>query len=180
MGRLNFACLVLCLAGLAAAAGCSQQAGNGAAVNAGAAPTPGASAQPGADAVRASVSEVRLAAGAAGEVVVSLNIGQGFHVNSNEPGDKFLIPTRLEVKTAAGFSPGAPVYPAGATKKFSFSETPLNVYEGTVQIRLPVRADASAPKGRHTLETSLTVQPCSDTECFQPRTINAAIPLLVE
>lgn len=140
----------------------------------------GQASAPGADAVRASVSEVKLKAGGAGEAVVRLNIADGFHVNSNAPGDKFVIPTRLDAAPVAGIKAGAPVYPEGVRKKFPFSEQPLSVYEGEVAIRLPLSAEAGASKGRHTVSADLTVQPCDDRECFPPRKINAAVPVVVE
>lgn len=179
MGRSYFVTLLAC-ALAAALAGCTGAGGGNTSTGNAAAATPQAPAQPGADAVRAGVSEVKVTAGSSAEAVVTVNIAAGFHANSNDPGDKFLIPTRLEAKEAEGLKPGQPAYPAGVTKKFAFSESPLNVYEGSVQIRLPVAADARATKGRHTLVADLTVQPCSDTECYPPRKINAAIPVLVE
>jgi hypothetical protein len=141
----------------------------------------GAGGAPRADVVRASVSELRLPAGGSAEAVVRLNIADGFHVNSNAPGDKFVIPTRLDAAAPpAGLKAGAALYPPGVTKKFAFSEQPLSVYEGEVPVRLPLSAEAGATKGRHTVNVNLTVQPCDDRECFPPRTINAAIPVVVE
>jgi thiol:disulfide interchange protein DsbD len=139
-----------------------------------------AAAAPGADAVRASVSEVKLKAGGSGEAVVRLNIAGGFHVNSNAPGDKYVVPTRIEAAPGAGLKAGAAVYPAGVRKQFPFSEEPLSVYEGEVAIRLPLSAEAGAAKGRHTVSADITVQPCDDRECFPPRKINAAVPVVVE
>jgi DsbC/DsbD-like thiol-disulfide interchange protein len=154
--------------------------GNRNAAPANAARTAEQAAAQGADAVRASVSEVKLAAGGAGEVVVRLNIADGFHVNSNAPGDKFVIPTRLAATPAAGINAGTAVYPEGVKKKFPFSEQPLSVYEGEVAIRLPLSAEPGTSKGRHTVSADLTVQPCDDRECFPPRTINVAVPVVVE
>ena len=52
--------------------------------------------------------------------------------------------------------------------------------EGEVRIRLPLSAEAGASKGRHAVSADLTVQPCDDRECFPPRKINAAVPVVVE
>ena len=164
---------------LASCGGAGEGDRNAAPANAARTPEQAAAA-PGADAVRASVSEVKLAAGGSGEAVVRLNIADGFHVNSNAPGDKFVIPTRLEAAPAAGIKAGAARYPEGVRKKFPFSEQPLSVYEGEVAIRLPLSAEAGASKGRHTVSADLTVQPCDDRECFPPRKVNAAVPVVVE
>jgi thiol:disulfide interchange protein DsbD len=175
--RLLYLSLCYAFATLAACGGAGDD--NRSAAPSNAAQT-GAGGAPRADVVRASVSELRLPAGGSAEAVVRVNISEGFHVNSNAPGDKFLIPTRLEAAPPAGLKAGAASYPPGVTKKFAFSEQPLSVYEGEVPVRLPLSAEGGATKGRHTVNVSLTVQPCDDRECFPPRTINAAIPVVVE
>jgi hypothetical protein len=169
---------LICLVALAASAACSQAGNdNGPANNTA---NSSANKSAGADAVRAGVSEVRIAAGGSGEAVVRLRVAEGFHINANPASDKYLIPTSVEAREAEGLRAGAPVYPQGVTKKFGFSEKPLAVYEGEVTIRLPVSAAAGAAKGRRTLDADVTVQPCDDKECFQPRKINAAIPVVIE
>jgi uncharacterized protein len=141
-------------------------------------PTPAAAAtQP--QPVTASVEEVRLAAGGAGEAAVRLNIAEGFHVNANPASDKFYIPTELRAEAQEGITPGKPVYPASVSRKLSFSENPLAVYEGQAVIKLPLRADKSAAQGRHTFRAKVHVQPCNDQGCLPPRDIEAAIPVTI-
>lgn len=130
--------------------------------------------------VTAAAEEARLKAGGAGEAVVLLDIADGYHVNANPPSDKFYIGTELTVAAQEGFKPGKPAYPAGLNKKFQFAEKPLAVYEGRTQIRLPLRADASAARGAHTLPAKVRVQPCNDQACLPPRTIEVAIPVRVD
>ena len=130
--------------------------------------------------VSASAEEARVKAGGGGEAVVRLDIAPGYHVNANPPSDKFYIGTELTVGPQEGVTPGKPVYPSALTKKFEFSEKPLAVYEGRASIRLPLRAEASAAKGAHTLRAKVRVQPCNDQACLPPRTIDASIPVVVE
>ena len=127
----------------------------------------------------ASAEAVELRAGGAGEASVRLRIAEGYHVNANPPSDKFYIGTRLTVAPQAGVEPGEPVYPAALNKKFAFAAKPLAVYEGEAVIRLPLRAGASAAKGRHELDATIRVQPCNDKECLQPRDIKTTIPVTV-
>jgi|SRR5215204_3473709 len=148
-------------------------------------PTPTATATaaatptPQAQVVTATVEEAKLDAGGAGEATVRLDIAAGYHVNANPASDKFYVATELRAEPQAGVTPGRPVYPAGLKRKLGFSETPLSVYEGSVVIKLPLRADAGAAKGRHTLRAKLRVQPCNDEACLQPREIDAPIPVTV-
>ena len=130
--------------------------------------------------VAAAADEARLKAGGSGEAVVKLDITDGFHVNANPASDKFYIPTELTAGPEAGVTPGKPSYPKALTKKFKFADKPLAVYEGRAEIRLPLRAEASAAKGPHTLRARVRVQPCNDEACLPPRTLDVSIPVVVE
>lgn len=161
-----------------ACAGGRQENANAPAAAASPAPTR-AAAQQATQPVTASVEEVKLASGGAGEAAVRLDIASGYHVNANPASDKFYLPTELRAEAQEGITPGKPVYPASVTRKLSFSEKPLAVYEGQALIKLPLRADKSATQGRHTFRAKIRVQPCNDQGCLPPREIDAAIPMTV-
>jgi hypothetical protein len=166
---------------LGACGGNQHDASNNATANA--SPTPAASAQPTpspkAQEVTATVDEVKLDAGGSGEATITLDIAQGYHVHSNPASDKFYIATEVKAEPQEGLTPGPPSYPKPVTHKFEFSDKPLTVYEGRAVIRMPLRADKTAAKGRHTLNANIRVQPCNDQVCLPPRTIAAAIPVVV-
>jgi len=146
----------------------------------GSAATPAApAATPAPEVLTATFEEARVAAGGEGEAVVRLDIAEGWHVNANPPSDKFYIGTEVQAAPQEGITPGKPVYPPALTKTFQFSDQPLAVYEGRAVVRLPLRAEASAAKGRHTFRARIRYQPCNDRECLQPRTVEAEIPLTV-
>lgn len=144
-------------------------------------PAPAASATPTPtpQVVTATVEEAKLSAGGAGEAVVRLDMAQGYHVQANPASDKFYVATELRAEPQDGLTPGKPVYPTGLQRKLNFAEKPLAVYEGSVLIKLPLRADAAASKGRHTLRARVRVQPCNDEVCLQPREIDAPIPVTI-
>lgn len=127
--------------------------------------------------VKAGAAEVQLAAGGSADAKVRLEIAEGYHVNANPPSDKFLIGTELEVETEEAIQVGKPAYPAPVTRKFKFSEKPLAVYEGNADIKLPLKAQAGAAKGRRTLKARVRVQPCNDEVCFPPRVLETLIPV---
>ena len=129
--------------------------------------------------VTATVEEASLGAGGAGEALVRLDIAEGFHVNANPASDKFYVATEVRAEAQEGIAPGKPVYPEAVTRKLSFSDKPLAVYEGRVVIKLPLRADATAAKGRHTIHATISVQPCNDKACLPPRNIDAYIPVTI-
>ena len=167
---------------------CGAPTDNKGAASATPAPTPAVTAtaatanatpQPQAQVVTATVEEAKLAAGGAGEANVRLVIAQGYHTHANPATDRFYIATALTAEPQEGVTPGKPVYPPGVQRSLGFSEKPLSLYEGTVVIKLPLRADKDAAKGRRTLRAKLRVQHCDDTQCFPPRDIDAPIPVTV-
>jgi hypothetical protein len=185
MRQKNLACLLLCapLVFAACGGGGTTNATNSVATNSAPAPQTNAQAPnaptPQPQVVTATVEEAKLDAGGTGEANVRLDIAEGYHVNANPASDKFYVATEIRAEPQDGVTPGKPAYPPAVSKKFEFSNTPLAVYEGRVVIRLPLRADKSAAKGRHTFRAKIRVQPCNNQACLQPREIDASIPLVI-
>ena len=104
------------------------------------------------------------------EIVVTLTIDPGYHVNANPASIDYLIPTVITV-------PGVPdakiTYPAGQILKPKFSPEGIAVYEGSVAItaELPKGGLASAA----TTLLSVGVQACTAQICLPPATLTAAI-----
>src|SRR5437868_12833780 len=63
---------------------------------------------------------------------VYLNLPAGLHANSSRPGNEYQIPTSVRASSVRGVRIGSVHYPRGVNKKFGFSETPINVYQGRV------------------------------------------------
>jgi DsbC/DsbD-like thiol-disulfide interchange protein len=129
--------------------------------------------------VAVSAESVEARAGGTAEAVVRLSITSGYHVNANPAAEKFLIPTSLEVKPQAGITADKIVYPKPLTKKFSFSEAPLTVYEGDTRIKMTIRVPPGIAPGQHTLAANLRVQACDDEKCYPPATANTSIPVTI-
>jgi Disulphide bond corrector protein DsbC len=106
------------------------------------------------------------------QVAVVFKIRPGFHVNAREKSADYLIATDLRAEMPAGFKAGEVAYPKGQLHSFTFSKTPLNVYEGTVTLRMPVTALASAPTGPQQIPLKLRYQACSTAICLPPVTID--------
>ncbi len=106
------------------------------------------------------------------QIAVVLKIRPGFHVNAREKSEDYLIATDLRADAPAGFQLGEVSYPKGALHTFTFSKKPLNVYEDTIILRLPVTALASAPLGAQRLPLKLRYQACSTEICLPPVTLS--------
>ena len=105
------------------------------------------------------------------QLAVVLNIRPGFHVNAREKSAEYLIATDLRAEVPAGFKIGEVAYPKGELHTFTFSKTPLNVYQGKVTLRLPLTALSSAPVGSQQIPLKLRYQACSTEICLPPVTI---------
>jgi thiol:disulfide interchange protein DsbD len=172
--------LILVVMLLIACAACAKDgkapAGNSSNQNSGEAsvkPTP-------ADIVRVEARGAEIAAGGASSADLRLTIADGYHITANPVTLSYQIATQLSVEPGEGLTPLPPVYPPSLMKKFAFEPKPFAVYEGEAIIKLPLRADASAAKGAHSLRAKLRVQACDDQSCYPPRTINTSIPVTVK
>jgi DsbC/DsbD-like thiol-disulfide interchange protein len=130
--------------------------------------------------VKATPLETNITRGESAEAVLRLNIDHGYHVNANPPSFAYLIPTQLELTPPAGISVESITYPNALTKKFSFSEQPLAVYEGESDVKVRLRADKSTPVGVHNLSAKLRVQACDDQVCYAPGSINLTMPVSIK
>jgi cytochrome c biogenesis DsbD-like protein len=137
------------------------------------APTASAQVPSGKDVVKAEVYTSMDPAGRGGpfQIAVVMKIRPGFHVNAREKSEEYLIATDLKAQFPSGFTGGEIVYPKGKLETFTFSRKPLNVYQGTVILRLPVNALATAPVGEQHIPLKLRYQACSTELCLPPVTI---------
>jgi hypothetical protein len=114
--------------------------------------------------------------GAQFEIAVVAEIRKGFHINANQVLEDYLIPTTLQAEAAPGVRVLETLYPAGQLQKFEFSDERLNVYDGTITLRMKLEAAADASIGPVKLPLSLRYQACNDTTCLPP----VKLPLAAE
>jgi DsbC/DsbD-like thiol-disulfide interchange protein len=126
-------------------------------------PTPAAIVKP-----RTFVSLAPVPRGKEFQVAVAVEIAHGYHMNSHHPTDQYLIATTLTPKLPNGFELLDTLYPAGHVEKFSFSPKGLDVYSGSVTLKLRMIAHNDAPIGAVTFPVTLRYQACNDTTCLPP------------
>ena len=112
------------------------------------------------------------------QAAVVIKINSGYHMNSHKPSDSYLIPTTVTPQLPAGFTmAGEPVYPVGKNEKFPFSpDKPLNVYTGSVTLKMKMSADDKAALGKTSIPVTLRFQACNLSACLPP----VKIPLTLE
>lgn len=118
-------------------------------------------------------------AGKSAEAQVKLTIKEGYHINANPP-SRYQIATQLTLEQSEGITAGQPKYPASLTRKFSFSDEPLAVYEKEATISVPLSAQAAAAKGERSIPARLRFQACDDQVCYPPKNLQVSIPLVVK
>ena len=124
--------------------------------------------------------ETTLVPGESGDVLVRLQIQNGYHVNANPPSQSYLKATEIELKPQEGFSVEFITYPDPLLKTFTFSETPLKVYEGETNLKVRLFADKTAKPGKHNLSATLRVQACDDKVCYAPGALAVNVPVNVK
>ncbi|HTV60812.1 MAG TPA: protein-disulfide reductase DsbD domain-containing protein [Verrucomicrobiae bacterium] len=103
------------------------------------------------------------------QIAVALKINDEYHMNSHKPTDPYLIPTTLTPALPAGFELLDTIYPKGKLEKFAFSpDKPLDVYSGSLILRLRLEAKEAASLGPTTIPMTLRYQACNQTACLPP------------
>jgi DsbC/DsbD-like thiol-disulfide interchange protein len=129
--------------------------------------------------VKVTPLETNLTRGESVDAIVRLKIDHGYHVNANPPSFSYLIPTQLELTPADGITVESISYPSAMTRKFSFSEQALAVYEGEADVKVRLSAAKAATAGVHNLSAKLRVQACDDQICYAPGSIDLTLPVSI-
>lgn len=122
----------------------------------------------------------RLEPGERGQIVVTLDIPSGCHIQSHTPRDPFLIPTTLQLIETSDVTFGPVVYPPAHTQRFDWTPVELDVYRGTVDIVIPVEVAASARAGITTIAGRVRYQGCTETACLPPVEESIEAPLVIQ
>ncbi|MBI1356494.1 MAG: hypothetical protein GC160_19295 [Acidobacteria bacterium] len=109
---------------------------------------------------------LRLEAGSEIEVPLVVRIRPGYHMNSNQPREEYLIPTTLSWE-APGLELVRVDYPEAEIVRYDFSEEPLSVYSGEITITTVFRVPAKVP-ALGEVRGSLRYQACNDKACLAP------------
>jgi len=117
--------------------------------------------------------------GETGEIVLTLDIEPGWHVNANPASMEFLIPT-VAKSSAGGQSLDIPTeYPRGRVSDIVLGDTALEVYDDGASIRLlPDEKQTTALKEAGKLDMTVRVQACSDEGvCLAPADLPVSLNL---
>ncbi len=112
-------------------------------------------------------------------IAVDINIPTGWHINSNHPLQKGLIPTSISIDPIkTGWQLAKVSFPEPVTTTLGFQKEPLSVYHGDIQIQLEVDTDDKKPIG--VLPIELNIQACNDKICLPPEKVALHLPMHVK
>lgn len=105
---------------------------------------------------------------------VTLQLKQGYHVNSNTPSEEYLIPIKLT------WNPGALTaskvdYPKAQMEKMPFADKPLSVYTGDFDITTTFSVSPLASAGPTAITGKLRYQACNDRMCLPPKNVDVTL-----
>lgn len=103
----------------------------------------------------------------------------GFHVNSNQPADEYLIPLKL-TWLKGPLEAAQILYPKPLLENFAFSQKPVSVFSGKFEIKTKFRAAASTQPGMALSNGKLRFQACNDKECLPPKTVEIQFAVDIE
>jgi thiol:disulfide interchange protein DsbD len=117
-------------------------------------------------------------AGETFELAVVVEIDRGWHINSDQPGDEFSLPTTLAWTLPDGWGNPAVAFPDGVELSFEFSDSPIEVWHDVAVIRATLSVPPSAT-GSAMIGVELTAQACNDTQCLPPVPVTVSTELSV-
>lgn len=126
----------------------------------------GAFVQTSAQSVSGSIGAIKRGGSARGKIVLA--IPGGLHVNSNRPSGENLIATTVRI-TAVGAKIGGVSYPRGRNRKFDFSESSLNVYEGSAAFAFNLTVPATFKGNAVKIRAVVRYQACTNEVCYPPK-----------
>jgi DsbC/DsbD-like thiol-disulfide interchange protein len=100
------------------------------------------------------------------ELVLTVTVEDGWHLNANDPDRPYLIPTTLEIDPPAGTTVETIRYPDAVVRSLGFApDTRLRLYEGKFTIAVRVKGPLEH------FDAKLGYQACNDETCLPPRTL---------
>jgi peroxiredoxin len=119
------------------------------------------------------------------KIYVRLELEEGLHIYGGDLPDGF-VATTVSVDETKGLRAANPVYPETSSKEFKELDVTLDVYDGVIDIEVPVSLTAEVMNwiirdkpDFMDIPLNVTYQACSDSVCYTPKTqkITVKIPV---
>lgn len=117
--------------------------------------------------------------GSSGYLALVVDISGGWHINSNEPLEEFLIPTELEISAPAGIEVVRVLYPEPSLEKLEISDGMMSLYQGRVHFGALLRIGKDVQPGEYRISAALEYQGCNNIACIEPSSFTAETVMTV-
>ena len=128
---------------------------------------------------RAMLSLSTFHAGSSGYLAMTADIGEGWHINSNDPLESYLIPTILEVKAPEGIEVVRILYPEPDLVKLEISEGKMPLYHGRTIFGAYLKVGKNVPPGSYEIRVTLSYQGCNNLTCLEPSSAVTSVTMQV-
>jgi len=127
--------------------------------------------------LRPSATADKLSAGATFDLIVEVDVQEGYRIPSNQPGSSKLLASHVFVEPTAGLFFEPPVFPEASLRR-DRALGELSEFSGKAVIRVPVEVADQAPPEPVRLAGLLSFQPC-DTQgrCEPPEAVTFCLTL---
>jgi len=126
-----------------------------------------------------SLSKKAIQPGDSVRLTLRVNIKPDWHINAHKPLEAFLIPTVLKLEALPAITWRESKYPEPKAVKFEFSDSPLLLYEKSVDITTQLAVSTDIKPGDYVLRGELSYQGCNDETCLPPTSEKFEITLKV-
>jgi thiol:disulfide interchange protein DsbD len=99
---------------------------------------------------------------------LEITIRSPYHINADIPSEDYLIGTSVDFKSVPGAIFGKLAFPPAEMRRFSFSQNPLAVYQGTVKVTAEIVLAADFKGDKVAIEGTVGYQACNDQSCLPP------------
>ncbi len=130
--------------------------------------------------IKPSASESKIAKGDAFEIVLDVDIKDGFHTQSNAPLGEFFVPTAVFPRAAVGLDFGEPVWPKPHLREDkAFGK--ISEFVDAFKVRVPVRVLSDTDSADVRISGLLKYQACDEKgRCHSPQAVEWVVNIKSE
>lgn len=128
--------------------------------------------------IKPSSDTIKVNAGDSFEVILKVEIDEGWHINSDKPNEDFLVPTTIELNNSQDFEIVEIKFPKPKSINFSFSSKPVSVFEGKFDLVVKLRAKENS-KGFSQPLVRLNYQACNNASCMPPNVASTSLHVTI-
>jgi len=123
---------------------------------------------------------VDIDAGESAEIKLPFRIQFGYHIQADTVNDENLIRAELSFNQIDGVQTGRPKFPDFKKFQLKGTDEKLLVFDGEMNILVPLSVDPSTKKGSYHLPGGLYYQACDSVRCLFPRRLEFQVVVNVK